>query len=166
MAIETAKPKTACCFSGHRKIPAQIQASLRQRLIDGIVYLYSNMNITTFYTGGALGFDTLAAEAVIECRKQYPDIRLLIIVPCADQAAKWPMDDQIRYEHTKEAADEVVCLAEHYWSGCMHQRNQYLVDQSSVCICYLTEAVGGTAYTVNYARKQGLKIYNLAKPRA
>ena len=44
----------------------------------------------------------------------------------------------------------------------MHKRNRHLVDHSSICVCYLTEDRGGTAYTVNYAKKQGLKVINLA----
>ena len=165
MLVKTIDSKTACCFSGHRHIPPQIQARLRQRVKDGIAYLYSTMNITTFYTGGALGFDTLAAEAVIECRRQYPDIHLSMVLPCADQAARWSTEDRMHYERIKKNANSVICLAEHYSSGCMHQRNRYLVDHSSICICYLTEQVGGTAYTVKYAREQGLKVNNLANSK-
>ena len=59
----------------------------------------------------------------------------------------------------------LVCLSERYYQGCMHERNRYMVDHSRVCICYLTERTGGTAYTVEYARSRGLKIFNLAKAR-
>lgn len=51
----------------------------------------------------------------------------------------------------------------HYYKGCMHQRNRVLVNNSSTCICYLTQTEGGTAYTVNYARNSGLSVFNLAK---
>ena len=44
----------------------------------------------------------------------------------------------------------------------MQVRNKHLVDNSSVCIAYLTQNGGGTFFTVNYARYKGLKIYNLA----
>ena len=37
-----------------------------------------------------------------------------------------------------------------------------MVDNSSVCVCYLNRESGGTAYTVDYARKNGLEIINLA----
>ena len=60
-------------------------------------------------------------------------------------------------------ADKVTYISEQYYSGCMHKRNRHLVDCSSLCICYLTEQSGGTAYTVNYARSQGLKIVNVAE---
>ena len=45
----------------------------------------------------------------------------------------------------------------------MHKRNRYLVDNSSVCICYLTEATGGTAYTVDYAQTKNLTVINLGE---
>ena len=37
----------------------------------------------------------------------------------------------------------------------MHKRNRHLVDNSSRCICFLTEKTGGTFYTVNYASEHG-----------
>lgn len=45
----------------------------------------------------------------------------------------------------------------------MHKRNRHLVDNSSRCICFLTEKTGGTFYTVNYASEHGLTIINVAK---
>ena len=44
----------------------------------------------------------------------------------------------------------------------MHKRNRHLVDNSSACIAYLTESKGGTAYTVDYADKHDLTIFNIA----
>lgn len=154
----------ACCFTGHRVVPAERTEEFQQRLNAGILYLHDNMNITTYYAGGALGFDSLAAEAVINQRKGHQDIRLVIVTPCRDQAAWWSAEQRERYERINRAADKVICLAEHYFRGCMHDRNRYMVDHSQVCICYLTERTGGTAYTVQYAREHGLKIFNLAKP--
>ena len=156
---------STCSFTGHRTIPDGMTNYLFQRIKDGVNYLYCQ-EIRTFLTGGALGFDSLAAEAVIECRKECPDIRLIIVAPCKDQEKKWGIKDKIRYYLIKKAADDVICLSDHYYRGCMHQRNRYLVDHSAACICYLTEDTGGTAYTVGYARSKGLKIFNLARPKA
>lgn len=159
------KSESSCCFTGHRIVPAERTEELRRRLRAGILYLRDNMGITTFYTGGGLGFDSLAAEAVIAQREELKDIRLVVVIPCRDQAARWSAEQRARYERINRAADEVICLAEHYHQGCMHERNRYMVDHSRVCICYLTERTGGTAYTVEYARSKGLKIFNLAKAR-
>ena len=50
-----------------------------------------------------------------------------------------------------------------YTRGCMHKRNRHLVDHSGVCVAYLTESRGGTAYTVDYARKNGVPVINLGE---
>ena len=155
----------SCCFSGHRSVPHELGSQLAQRIRDGIQYLHDNMSITTYYAGGALGFDSLAAEAVIEQKKTQPDIRLVIVIPCRNQAERWSAADKARYDKIIHSADEVICLSEHYYRGCMHQRNRYMVDHSCACICYLTEPTGGTAYTVQYARERGLRIFNLEKPK-
>ncbi len=63
---------------------------------------------------------------------------------------------------SKAQADKVVYTSQEYTRGCMFKRNRYLVDNSGVCVCYLARDAGGTAYTVNYAKRQGLEIINLA----
>ena len=116
-----------------------------------------------FGCGGALGFDTLAAQTVLRLREIYPEIRLILVLPCRDQTRGWKQADVAEYDRIMKAADKVTYTSEQYYSGCMHKRNRHLVDYSSLCVCYLTEQSGGTAYTVNYARTQGLKIINVAE---
>ena len=116
-----------------------------------------------FGAGGALGFDTLAAQTVLELKSEYPEIKLILVLPCKNQTRGWEQADIEEYEQLEAAADKVVYTSKAYYSGCMHKRNRHLVDYSSLCICYLTEQSGGTAYTVNYARSQGLKIINVAE---
>ena len=150
-----------CCFTGHRKIPSDQLESVTQRLRDAVIasikdgYLY-------FGAGGALGFDTLAAKIVLELRTIYPEIKLILVLPCLDQAEKWNEEDKEEYERIKSLADKVVYTSGNYFNGCMQRRNRHLIDNSSLCICYLTERIGGTAYTVNYAKDKGCMVVNLA----
>lgn len=58
----------------------------------------------------------------------------------------------------KWTRNKVVYVSREYTPDCMHRRNRHLVDHSGTCICYLTRSTGGTAYTVDYARKRGLRI--------
>ena len=74
----------------------------------------------------------------------------------------WTEQNVAMYEHIKTEADKVVYTAQNYSAGCMHKRNRHLVDNSSVCVCYLTKGSGGTDYTVGYARLKGLEVINLA----
>lgn len=150
-----------CCFTGHRiLLPKQLSA-IQIRLEAAIIELIDS-GIIYFGAGGALGFDTLAAQTVLKLKKLYPKIRLILVLPCADQSRGWSARDIRIYEEIKAQADKVVCLADRYFRGCMHKRNRHLVDYSSRCICYLTGDKGGTAYTVAYAQSQGLMITNVA----
>ena len=147
------------CFTGHRKIPPEqletVARRLKETLIDLIEkgYLY-------FGAGGALGFDTLAAQTVLELNADFPQIKMILVLPCLSQADSWSVADKRMYEQIKEKADKIVYTSRAYTKGCMHKRNRHLVDNSSVCVCYLTENTGGTAYTVNYAESKGLLVIN------
>ena len=116
-----------------------------------------------FGAGGALGFDTLAAQTVLNLKKEYPHIKLILVLPCLSQTRGWKEQDVQIYETIKAEADKVVYTSQQYTQDCMHKRNRHLVDHSGVCVCYLTQDKGGTAYTVNYAKKQGLEVINLAE---
>lgn len=50
-----------------------------------------------FGTGGALGFDTLAAQAVLSLRGDFPYIKLILVLPCKDQASRWKDTDRKVY---------------------------------------------------------------------
>lgn len=150
------------CFTGHRKIPPERMTSLARRLKTIIIDLIEN-GYQYFGAGGALGFDTLAAQTVIDLKTSYPHIKLILVLPCLSQADSWSSHDQEIYEHIKAAADKVVYTSLEYSKGCMHKRNRHLVDNSSACICYLTEKTGGTAYTVEYAKGKNLLVINAAE---
>lgn len=116
-----------------------------------------------FYgAGGALGFDTLAAQTVLEMKKEYPQLRLILVLPCEDQTRGWRSEDIVVYEDIKCRSDKVVYGSRKYTPDCMHKRNRHLVDHSGTCICYMTKSTGGMAYTVDYARRKGLRIINVA----
>ena len=153
--------KDTCCFSGHRKLSAEALPALAQRLRQEILRLVTQ-GVRYFGCGGALGFDTLAAKTVLALRDEYPGIRLIMVLPCPDQAAFWSGHDQAVYRDILRRADKVVYTAQRYDPGCMARRNRALVADSAYCICFLDRPTGGTAYTVAYARRNGLTVINLA----
>ena len=150
------------CFTGHRELPTDDLPEISKRLEDTLVALIEQ-GYCYFGAGGALGFDTLAAQAVLRLRERYPQIRLILVLPCLNQTRGWPQADIDTYEEIKRCADKVTYTSEHYFQGCMQKRNRHLVDNSSVCICFLAEKTGGTFYTVNYAAYCGLTIINIAE---
>lgn len=151
-----------CCFTGHRFLPENEKEKISLALESTVLSLIHS-GYRYFGAGGALGFDTLAAQTVLRLRQSYPDIRLILVLPCVSQADKWPPADIAVYQEIMGQANKIVYTSHEYTAGCMFKRNRHLVDHSSVCICYLEKSTGGTAYTVDYARKCGLKIINLAE---
>lgn len=151
-----------CCFTGHRHIPEADREKIKHRLETVITSLYQR-GVCYYGAGGALGFDTLAAQAVLRLRERYPALRLILVLPCLDQTKGWRPEDIAAYDQIKAGADKVVYTSQTYTPGCMHKRNRYLVDNSGTCVCYLTKQTGGTAYTVQYAKSHGLDIIDLSK---
>ena len=132
-----------------------------QRLKILIPHLY-DLGYRTFLSGGALGFDLLAAKAVLSCRQSCPDIRLKMVLPCRSQSNGWSASDRQTYNEILQQADEVIWLSDAYYKGCMLMRNRYLVAHASMCVCFLKDRKGGTSYTVACAWRNGLDIHNLA----
>lgn len=149
-----------CCFTGHRELPTAFRKELTIKLEETIIGLIKQ-GIRFYGAGGARGFDALAAQTVLNLKNRYPHIRLILVLPCLTQTRGWPAADVAEYEHIKAQADKVVYTSQAYTKGCMFKRNRHLVDNSSVCVCYLTRDSGGTAYTADYARKQGLKVIHI-----
>ena len=148
-----------CCFTGHRDVTDTF-GTLKRKLKKVIIELIEN-GVIYYGCGGALGFDTIAALTVLELKEKYPQIKLIMVLPCKEQDKHWTEKDRQVYLFILEEADKIVYTSENYHKGCMHKRNRHLVDSSGVCICYLKEKSGGTAYTVDYATQKGLNVINL-----
>ena len=151
-----------CCFTGHRTVPewqrdsisVALRVTIRNLILSGYQY---------FGAGGALGFDTMAAQMVLSLKAEFPNIKLILVLPCKNQTDRGREKDRAIYEEIKAQADKVVYITETYTPDCMMRRNRHLVDYSSVCVCYLTRKQGGTAYTVDYAHHKGVRVINLAQ---
>ena len=155
--IET---RTAC-FTGHRQIPAEEEEKISAQL-DEVIADLIGQGIECFAAGGALGFDTMAAQAVLRTKEQYPHIRLILVLPFPEHGRRWTDQNRRIYEEIKTQADEIEYVSEHYTRFCMFERDRRLVDRACVCVAYQMKDTGGTAYTVKYARSKGLQIINLA----
>ncbi len=150
-----------CCFTGHRILPKAEIPTIKSKLKKAIIELI-NDGVIYFATGGALGFDTLAAQTILDLKTDYPQIKLILVLPCNNQAEKWKQSDIDIYEYIKHKADKCIYTSEKYYDGCMQKRNRHLVDNSKYCICYLKYQRGGTFYTYNYSKHQHLRLINVA----
>lgn len=151
----------SCCFTGHRKLPEEQIPFLAEKVRQEILRLVQ-LGVTHFYAGGALGFDTLAAQTVLAVKRNNPSVCLHLILPCQNQTQYWSERDRRVYQTVRAGSDSEEYVSESYTPWCMHERNRRLTAESRYCICYLVSEKGGTAYTVGYAKKKGLTVINLA----
>ncbi len=153
----------ACSFTGHRTVPIAHRQAVHSRLESAIEDMIENRGVTLFITGGALGFDTMAALAVLKAKERHPKIKLRVAIPCDNQTKGWSDRAVALYNDILKKADETVQTGKVYTAGCMHVRNRYMIDNSKYCIAYKTRESGGTAYTTRYAKEKGVEVINIGE---
>ena len=154
----------SACFTGHRTLTGNL-ADLSERLYQFIENGIVNHGLTDFYAGGAIGWDTLAAQTVLRIKEHYPHVRLHLVLPCsnADQTAKWSEEQKAEFHRILSLADDVQYTSEYLDKDCMKRRNARLVELATdYCICYWNQSRQrtGTGQTVRMAQRKGLVIQN------
>lgn len=157
----TIDSKTSCCFSGHRAVSNGDKAIISRNLPPLLERLYLESGIRTFISGGALGFDTIAANEVIKLKNKYSDARLVLALPCRNQSERWNSSQKMQYDSILNSADEILYVSENYTPHCMHKRNRFMVDSSSTVVVYIQNASSGTGYTTKYALDNERKVINI-----
>lgn len=160
---DNTKREYSACFTGHRKIAEGTRTVILDATVNAVVNLVKR-GYTDFILGGALGYDTLAANALLILRKQpnYDHIRIHLFLPCESQTKGWSAEDIAEYNRIKELADTVTYISKDYYDGVMLDRNRAMVDASSALISYCTNTVrSGAASTTRYAYKSGLEVIHV-----
>ena len=94
----------------------------------------------------------------LEFKKKYKNIISECAVPCKGQESKWIEKEQIRYRRILKQADKIRCIYNKYVDGCMKERNQYMINNSSLVIALFNGQWGGTKQTIEYAKSQGVEV--------
>lgn len=148
-------------FTGHRIIPLVRQEEVKVRLTAAVAFACKS-GMTRFYCGVALGFDMMAAEVVLSLKDQFPDIRLIAVIPFSGQSDRWDSSEQERYRQILAKADKVVVLSGNYFRGCLLRRNDYMLSHSCGVIAYYDgKPQGGTSYTVRKAERMKMEVVNI-----
>ncbi len=163
---------TSCCFTGYRpeKFPFDLCVKTKEYLdfenrLYSAVFSLANEGITRFYCGMAMGFDIIAAEAVLALKEAKIDtaIHLICVKPFEEQSKNFSSPWKEKYEKIIKQADEVVVMGNNYYKGCFNKRNCYMVDNSDIVLTFFDGQRGGTRSTLSYADKKGKRIVNIGE---
>ena len=161
MTIQGSRQQT-CCFTGHRNVPKKDVDQILER-VEMFVRALVEKGVTTFCVGGAIGFDTIAAQLLLYLREiEGLDIRVILICPFDGFANRWNQTQKDEFASLLPQFDEVIYKENTGSREAYLSRNRELVDRSAYCIAYCTHNYGGTAYTVRYATKSGVMVLNIA----
>lgn len=96
-----------CCVSGHRDIPADETAPVKEALRQEIEKAV-NDGFTAFLSGFADGVDQYFAEIILELQDENPNLKLIAVLPYQKR-----MDSLCQKEHTNallDACAEVIVI--------------------------------------------------------
>ena len=117
-----------CFFIGHRDTPAdvysQIVAEVERPILCGV---------TEFVVGHYGAFDRMAARAVREAKRQYPEIRLILLPYYETSTSKYGTDfDGIIFPEGQETIPKRAAII---------RANQYMIDHCDFLIMYARHTI-------------------------
>ncbi len=174
------------CISGHRRnkiTPYMYNTAYSQITYSAVklmLYRYIDMAVECgyeiFISGLAGGTDLWAAEYVIEKKKHNSRIKLISMMPFLRHAEFFSSHDKKTLAEIERNSDYLVTVnenpdiiygknaSENCSPALYRDRNYCMVDRSSAVIAFYDNksSFSGTSQTINYAYRNGRKIYSFS----
>lgn len=138
-------------FFGHKNTPSSVKPFLEQtvqRLIE------ENKEVT-FLVGTNGTFDIMAQDVLKKALENYPSITCHIVlayIPVGGNAKRYALPTLV--------PEDIESVPKRFAIG---YRNNYMVKECDVVICYITHEWGGAAQFVEKAKKASKMIINIAE---
>ena len=151
------KHKERCCFCGHGDIH---DINLNAKIKNIVEYLINNYNIKEFWVGNYGKFDIATSFAIKDLQKKYTDISLNLVVPYLKNDLN--SNKSLYSEKYNEilVADIPQNIPKKFH---IIKTNEYMINNSDILVCYIERNWGGAIRTYRYAKRKGIKIYNIAE---
>ncbi|OUN19237.1 hypothetical protein B5G34_17500 [Flavonifractor sp. An82] len=138
----------SCFFIGHREASEEIYPALHAAVEQHIV----EYGVTEFVVGHYGGFDRLAASAVKEAKRFYPEVKLTLLLPYHPAERPIPTPDGFDstfYPPGLESVPRKLAIV---------RANRYVVDHVDYLIAYAWHPASNARALVEYARSQKQKV--------
>ena len=142
----------SCFFLGHRDAPD----SIRDTLDEAIERHITEYGVTEFFVGHYGRFDRMAQAALVRAKARYPEITVRLLIPYhpTEQPISAPDGfDGTYYPPGMERVPRKFAII---------RANRYMIDNCDYLIAYVWHAISNARELLEYARKRGVMIENLA----
>ncbi len=142
-----------CSFFGHRNCPDNIRHLLKEE----IVRMVSGPENVYFYVGHQGDFDRMVRSVMKELIEEGKEVEYSVVLAYMP-GKKYEFDFHNEYADTvyPEGLENIHPKFAITW------RNNWMIEQSDIIICYVKYSSGGSYQFVEKARRKGKKIINLA----
>ena len=140
-----------CTFFGHRKVPKEIEPTLRSTLID----LIENHDVKLFYVGNNGEFDAMVIRQLRNLSKTYPITYHVVLAYMPEKQLEFYTTD---YSETI-LPDGIETVPKRF---AIDYRNKWMIKQSDYVITYVTNTIAsGAAKYKQLAEKAGRIIISM-----
>ena len=157
------REEQTCCLTGHRIIPPGEESKIMVRARNLLLRLIREKNVRYFGVGGAVGFDMLITEYLLNLKahKEH-QLKIISVLPWPGwrETEDWTDLLRMREDRILTRCDKVVYVRPEYEKNVFLLRDRKLVEGSAYCVSYCNRPRTGTAYTVRYALDHGVKVFN------
>lgn len=136
-------------FIGHSNCQLSVEA------VKGEIRKMIENGVDKFYNGGMGAFDAICARAVHELKGEFPQTESLLVIPY--------LSFKCSFERLFDGSLYPEGLEKFYYKAAIIKRNEFMVDNSDVALCYVY-TIGGAAKTYARAVNKGLGLYHLCQP--
>lgn len=147
-------------FFGHRTIDCETEIEYR---LDKLLHdLITQKEYIDFLIGRDGEFDLLASAAIKRAIRSYDcgNTHFTLVLPYMKAEYRDNEKEYLDYYDEVEICPE---SAEAHPKSAIQIRNRSIVDRSDLVICCIRRKSGGAYKTIQYARKQGKKVIDLAE---
>ena len=146
-------------FFGHRLVERASEIEVRLEIL--LHDLITQKEYVEFLVGRDGEFDLLAASAIRRAVKQYGygNTSLSLVLPY--MKAEYHNNEQSYFSYYDEVE---ICMesSDAHYKSAIQVRNRCMVDRSDLVVCCIQHKSGGAYRTMQYAKKQGKQVRNLA----
>ncbi len=146
------QPRELSIFSGHHPGIRVIRYCLNDKIRD-----YVENGTKWIVISGQAGIELWTGEVCLELKKDYPDLKLAVLIPFLHQEAHYSDWMQQAYAHVLAAADYTAAISRRPYESPaqLRNKNRFLVAKTDgLLMVYDEEQPGSPDYFLRAARRE------------